>query len=111
MALNVANSTPPPVPGLLAIDATKSVDGRGTVTTPALGATQTGDLLLAFVSSDGPSGAQTATVSRRRAGLVARAPREHPPGHLGDLEGDRAGLGRRDDRHVHASRAAAMTSR
>ena len=55
MALNVSNATPPPVPGLLGIDATKSVDGRGTVTTPALGATQTGDLLLAFVSSDGPS--------------------------------------------------------
>jgi hypothetical protein len=63
VALNVSNSTPPPVPGLLAIDATKSVDGRGAVTTPALGASETGDLLLAFVSSDGPSGAQTATVS------------------------------------------------
>jgi hypothetical protein len=63
VALNVSNSTPPPVPGLLSIDATKSADGRGTVTTAALGASQTGDLLLAFVSSDGPSGAQTATVS------------------------------------------------
>ena len=32
------------------------------MTTAALGATQTGDVLLAFVASDGPSGAQTATV-------------------------------------------------
>ena len=62
VALNVSNPTPPVVPGLLGIDAAKSIDGRGTVTTGALGATQTGDLLLAFVSSDGPSG-QTATVS------------------------------------------------
>jgi hypothetical protein len=62
VALNVSNATPPPVPGLLSIDATKSVDGRGTVTTPALGATQAGDVLVAFVSSDGP-GSQTATVS------------------------------------------------
>ena len=59
VALNVSNATPPPVPGLLDIDATKSADGRGTVTTTALGASQTGDLLLAFVSSDGP-------VARRR---------------------------------------------
>jgi hypothetical protein len=62
VALNVSNSTPPPVPGLLSVDATKSVDGRSAVTTAALGASQTGDLLLAFVSSDGLSG-QTATVS------------------------------------------------
>jgi hypothetical protein len=62
VVLTVINSTPPPVPGLLGIDSSKSVDGRGTVTTAPLGATQTGDLLLAFVSSDGPSG-QTATVS------------------------------------------------
>jgi Big-like domain-containing protein/lysyl oxidase len=62
VVLAVTNSTPPPVPGLLGIDSSKSVDGRSTVTTPALGTTQTGDLLVAFVASDGPSG-QTATVS------------------------------------------------
>jgi hypothetical protein len=62
VVLTVTNSTPPPVPGLLGIDSSKSVDGRSTVTTPALGTTQTGDLLVAFVASDGPSG-QTATVS------------------------------------------------
>jgi Bacterial Ig domain/Lysyl oxidase len=62
VALNVTNATPPPVPGLLGIDAIKSVDGHGTVTTPTLGATQTGDVLVAFVSSDGP-GSQTVTVS------------------------------------------------
>ena len=38
----------------------------------------------------------------RRADLVARAPRERHPGHLGDLEGDGARLGRGDDRHLHA---------
>lgn len=91
VALNVSNLTPPVVPGLLGVDAARSVDGRGTVTTGALGATETGDLLLAFVSSDGPSG-QTATVSgggltwslvrrantrpaRRRSGRRPRPPR------------------------------------
>jgi hypothetical protein len=62
VVLTVSNSTPPPLPGLLGIDSSKSVDGHGNVTTAPLGGTETGDVLLAFVSSDGPSG-QTATVS------------------------------------------------
>ncbi len=61
VALNVANTGP--TSGPLAIDSSSSADGRGTVSS----STQVphgGDLLLAFVSSDGPtSGAQTATVS------------------------------------------------
>jgi Big-like domain-containing protein/lysyl oxidase len=63
VALNVSNTTPPPVPGLLGIDAITSADGRGTQTTSALGATETGDLILAFGAADGPASGQTLTVS------------------------------------------------
>jgi hypothetical protein len=46
------------------VERTVSVDGRGTVATAPFSTAQAGDLLVAFVSSDGPSGAaQTATVS------------------------------------------------
>jgi len=66
VALNVVNVEPPPPPpptGNLAIDATASADGRGTLA-KAVQVPNGGDLLLAFVSSDGPkSGQQTATVS------------------------------------------------
>ncbi|HEY7072486.1 MAG TPA: LamG-like jellyroll fold domain-containing protein [Acidimicrobiales bacterium] len=49
---------------VLAVDATRSVDGRGAVTTPAMNTATPGEMLAAFVSSDGPSnGPQTATVS------------------------------------------------
>ena len=74
--------------------------GRGTVTAPPLAPGQTGDLLLAFVAADGPSSGQTTTVSRRRAVVVARAPGQHQPGRLGDLEGAGAGVDLRDHRHV-----------
>jgi hypothetical protein len=48
----------------LAVDRTVSVDGRGAVTTAAFATRAANELLLAFVSSDGPLGAaQTATVS------------------------------------------------
>jgi Bacterial Ig domain/Lysyl oxidase len=63
VVLNVSNSTPPPLPGVLSVDATKSIDGHGNVTTAALGASENGDVLVAFVSSDGPSSGQTVTVS------------------------------------------------
>jgi hypothetical protein len=66
-AVNVQNAAaqPPPPPGVLGLDGTQSADGRGTVTTPPLSTTQGGDVLLCFVSSDGPPGpgAQTSTVS------------------------------------------------
>jgi len=71
---------PPAVSGTVrssaSVDLVLFKDGRGTVTTAAFSTAAANELLLAFVSSDGPSGsAQTATVSG--AGLtwtrVARA--------------------------------------
>jgi Big-like domain-containing protein/lysyl oxidase len=65
-AVTVSNSVPPPPPpgGVLAIDGTVSQDGSSTLTTPPLSSTKTGDLLLAFVASDGPMpGGQTVAVS------------------------------------------------
>ncbi len=47
----------------LTADVTRFVDGRGTVTTPVFSTALPGELLVAFVASDGPSGTQTATVS------------------------------------------------
>jgi hypothetical protein len=47
----------------LSADVTRFVDGRGTVTTPVFSTALPGELLVAFVASDGPSGTQTATVS------------------------------------------------
>jgi hypothetical protein len=64
-AATVENVVPPPPPpgGVFAIDGKVSQDGAGTQTTPPLSTTQTGDLLLAFVGSDGPAGGQTVSVS------------------------------------------------
>jgi hypothetical protein len=47
------------------MDANVTVNGHGTVTTPSFNTAEAGEQLLAFVSSDGPSGAgkQSATVS------------------------------------------------
>ena len=61
VALNVSNLGPPSS-GPLAIDASASADGRGTLSS-SLQVPHGGDLLLAFVTADGPSGGQTATVS------------------------------------------------
>ena len=51
--------------GPVTIDKTVFTDGSGTVTSPALTTAAAGELVVAFVSLDGPSGAgrQTATVS------------------------------------------------
>ena len=57
---------PPPPPGALAVDTSVFTHGTGgTATTVPFSTTASGDLLLAFVASDGPTavGAQTATVS------------------------------------------------
>jgi hypothetical protein len=61
-AITVANAAPPPSSGPLAIDAQVSKDGRGAQTTTAFSTLGMGDVLLAFVASDGGSG-QTTTVS------------------------------------------------
>ena len=46
------------------VEKTVSVDGKGTVTSPAITTPSAGDLLVAFVASDGPTaGGQTATVT------------------------------------------------
>ena len=65
VSITVANATPPPATGAMAVDVTASRDGSGTIATPAVSTITTGDFLLAFVASDGPSsgGAQTVTVS------------------------------------------------
>jgi hypothetical protein len=55
--------TTPAIPPPLAIDGTVSVDGRGAVTTAPFSTALGGETLLAFVGSDGPAGAQTASVS------------------------------------------------
>lgn len=63
-----ATSTTPPGFG---IDTQTSVDGRGTVTTPAFSTTSANETLFAFAGSDGPmTSAQTLTVSG--AGLTWR---------------------------------------
>jgi hypothetical protein len=49
--------------GALAIDAATSTDGGGTLTSPPICTTHPGDVLVAFVGSDGPSSGQAATVS------------------------------------------------
>ncbi|MGZ4716336.1 MAG: fibronectin type III domain-containing protein [Acidimicrobiales bacterium] len=56
--------TTPGVPPPIVVDKTVSVDGKGAVTSPAITTTAADDLLVAFVSSDGPTtGGQTATVT------------------------------------------------
>jgi hypothetical protein len=61
VTVTVDNSHPP---NLIGKDAQVSVDGVGAMTTPVVTTSQNGELLVAFVSYDGPSGSpQTATVS------------------------------------------------
>ena len=61
VTVNVNNSHPA---NLIGIDAQVSVDGQDALTTPAFSTTAVGDLLVAFVATDGPSNApQTANVS------------------------------------------------
>ena len=48
----------------LTVDVNVSVDGKGTVVTPAFSTAAAGELLVAFASSDGPtSGGQTTTIT------------------------------------------------
>jgi hypothetical protein len=60
----VSVSNPPPVMACFVVDAKTFIHGRGPVTTPAFKTALPSQLLLAFASSDGPSGgAQTLSVS------------------------------------------------
>jgi len=57
----VDNSHPPK---LIGTDVSISVDGQGTITTPAFSTATTNDLLVAFLTYDGPAdSAQTASIS------------------------------------------------
>jgi hypothetical protein len=58
-----SNAVTPGVVGPITVDKSVFVDGSGTMTSPALTTATANELLLAFVSLDGPSGGQTATVS------------------------------------------------
>jgi hypothetical protein len=63
-AVNLVVSTGPPSGSGPAVDTVVFSDGAGTRTTAPFSTTVAGDVLVAFVSSDGPgSGPQTATVS------------------------------------------------
>ena len=60
VSLSVSNATS----GSLAIDKVISADGTSTIATPPFSTSGSGELILAFVASDGPSpGKQTVTVS------------------------------------------------
>jgi hypothetical protein len=52
-----------PTPAGVTVETTMSADGRGPVTITGLSTSAPGDLLLAFVGSDGTSGPQTAAVT------------------------------------------------
>jgi hypothetical protein len=61
VSVTVDNSHPP---NLIGIDASVSVDGAGPMTAPVVTTSQNGELIVAFVSYDGPSNSpQTATVT------------------------------------------------
>ena len=63
VTVTVQNPTPPMT--CFVLQAQKTVHGTGTVTTPAFNTAMTGELLVAFVASDGPTtaGGQSATIS------------------------------------------------
>ncbi|HUI49197.1 MAG TPA: lysyl oxidase family protein, partial [Acidimicrobiia bacterium] len=51
----------PAIPPLISTDATVFKDGHGALTSPAFNTTAPGDLIVAFVGSDGPAGGQQTT--------------------------------------------------
>lgn len=63
VTVNVDNSAPPPA--VIGLDAKVSSQGRSALVSPALSTAAPGELLVAFVATDGPlaPGAQTATVT------------------------------------------------
>ncbi|MDA0165438.1 Ig-like domain-containing protein [Solirubrobacter ginsenosidimutans] len=67
--ITVANIAPPPVTGALTIDGSTSQDAGGTVTTAPFSTLKSGDMLVAFVASDGPNGASQQTVTVTGGGL------------------------------------------
>jgi Bacterial Ig domain/Lysyl oxidase len=68
--VQVTVQNPAPSQPCFVMDAHVSVHGTGTVTTPAFHTAIAGETLLAFVSSDGPSGTTKQTVTVSGAGLT-----------------------------------------
>jgi subtilisin family serine protease len=64
VSITVTAAGDPPPPSALAVDATVSADGAGTISTPPFSTAEPGELIVAFVGSDGPPWAeQQITVS------------------------------------------------
>jgi hypothetical protein len=88
------------------MDANVTVNGHGTVTTPSFSTAEPGEQLLAFISSDGPSGAgrQSATVTGAGLTLDARQARELTVRRGRDLVRDGPQCAGRRNRHLDPGR-------
>jgi hypothetical protein len=65
-----SNAVIPAAAGPITVDKTVFTDGSGTMISPSLTTSATNDLLVAFVSSDGPAGAGKQTFTVTGAGLT-----------------------------------------
>jgi hypothetical protein len=83
--VNVLVQNPAPPMTCFVLQAQESVHGHGTVSTPAFRTAAAGELLLAFVSSDGPAGSSAQSVTVSGAGLAWTLVRR-ANGQAGDAE-------------------------
>ena len=86
---------PPPAPAAaagLAVDRVVSVNTKGTATTAAFSTTQAGELLVAFVSADGPGGGGQTHACRAAGSRGAWCVTPPPTGHGGGVAGPGAGV-------------------
>ena len=81
----VTVQNPPPAMTCFVLQASVSVHGHGSVTTSAFGTVALGEVLLAFVGSDGPSGAGKQSVTVSGAGLTWKLVKR-ANGQSGDAE-------------------------
>jgi N,N-dimethylformamidase beta subunit-like, C-terminal/Domain of unknown function (DUF4082)/Fibronectin type III domain/Bacterial Ig domain len=65
-----SNPVTPAAAGPITVDKTVFVDGSGTMTSPSLSTSTANDLVVAFVSGDGPSGSGKQTYTVSGAGLT-----------------------------------------
>ena len=65
-----SNAVTPAAAGPISVDKTVFTDGSGTMTSPSLTTSAANDLVVAFVSSDGPAGAGSQTFTVTGAGLT-----------------------------------------
>ena len=84
-AVTVTVQNPAPPMTCFVLQAQVSAHGHGTVTTPSFHTAATGEVLLAFVSSDGPDAAGGQTVTVSGAGLTW-TPVKRANGQAGDAE-------------------------